>query len=309
MIHIVMATDDNFCQHAGIAILSLIRHNIRNNISFHIFEMNVSSKNIENLKQICTQHEKELLLYPISKELFDKFPNPGDFSYATYIRIVIPQILPLSIKKVLYLDCDVIINGDILALWETDIEKYALAGVEDSSWGGSKIKMENESNPEKYINAGVLLMNLTYWRVNNVQQKLIDYLESPPKTLHMFDQDAINDVLSGNILYIAPTWNCIISFFSLPSRIVKDQRKLLWNLRWHAKIIHFAGSRTVKPWFKESRVPYKSNYIRNLKLSPWKDYKPVYACNTKQESYKLMIKRYARNFIFVFYALFFKIKG
>jgi lipopolysaccharide biosynthesis glycosyltransferase len=33
MIHIVMATDDNFCQHAGIAILSLIRHNIRNNIS------------------------------------------------------------------------------------------------------------------------------------------------------------------------------------------------------------------------------------------------------------------------------------
>jgi hypothetical protein len=95
----------------------------------------------------------------------------------------------------------------------------------------------------------------------------------------------------------------------LPSRIVKDQRKLLWNLRWHAKIIHFAGSRTVKPWFKESRVPYKSNYIRNLKLSPWKDYKPVYACNTKQESYKLMIKRYARNFIFVFYALFFKIKG
>lgn len=67
MIHIVMATDDNFCQHAGIAILSLIRHNIRNNISFHIFEMNVSSKNIENLKQICTQHEKELLLYPISK--------------------------------------------------------------------------------------------------------------------------------------------------------------------------------------------------------------------------------------------------
>mgnify|MGYP003205839749 CR=1 FL=1 len=53
-------------------------------------------------------------------------------SKVVFFRCLLSSILPMSVSKVLYLDCDVLVLSSLYGLWETDLTGVALAGVPDS---------------------------------------------------------------------------------------------------------------------------------------------------------------------------------
>ena len=44
----------------------------------------------------------------------------------------------------------------------------------------------------KYFNSGVMLINLDYWRANNVKEKVIDFISRKPEVIRFADQDGLN---------------------------------------------------------------------------------------------------------------------
>src|SRR3546814_17560015 len=62
-----------------------------------------------------------LRFQPFDIESYSHFRTDGHISHASYLRIFIPEILPDSVEKVLYLDCDIAVRNDIAALWNLSL--------------------------------------------------------------------------------------------------------------------------------------------------------------------------------------------
>lgn len=187
-----------------------------------------------------------------AKELA-QLPRTIDYiSAETYYRYLLPNLLP-NIDKILYMDADIIVNGDISSLYDTDISKYYIAGgydlyIDDIKYK-SKIGFEQD---ELYVNAGVLLMNLKQMRTDNIPQKLIDTTKNMAGKVKYQDQDIINIVCRGKIL----EFDSIYNYTS--HNILKEKSKYK-----HAVVIHYTGKN--KPWLSDSNNPMRHLWRRYAK--------------------------------------------
>ena len=187
---IIFATNNNFCQHATVAIASLLDNNKNEIIRIHLFEIQCDINNINNIKEVVKKWNAQITIYHVTPEIFKDFPPTGNYSVACYLRLLSPSLLP-NLEKVLYLDCDLVVNGSIKELWNLDISNYSMAALPDAllSYNIVKDYLNYDYYKEGYINSGVLLINLKYWRENNIQEKLVDYLNT--HTVKLPDQDAL----------------------------------------------------------------------------------------------------------------------
>ena len=128
--------------------------------------------------------------------------------------MLIPDLFP-CVEKVIYLDCDVLVNLDINELWRIDIEENSLAGVRDEVCYITKpfslrileIKFSG-GNPKSYINAGVSVMNLQKIRgYGNFYDISVKWLLRH-KYLPLFpDQDALNAIFMNDIKFLDERFN------------------------------------------------------------------------------------------------------
>lgn len=285
---IIFATNNNFCQYAAVAIASLLDNNRHHNIVIHLFCIDVVEENITKISSVVKSYDKIIKVYSINKDTFKEFPNPGTYSLATYLRLITASLIP-NIDKALYLDCDLVVNGDIQDLWNINIEEFGAAGVPDAILSHNIIKdyIGYDFIKEGYFNAGILLLNLKYWRDNDIQNKFFHFLYNHNARLN--DQDAINAVLHGKIKEIPPKWNCHVGYFAFPPLVIKEQKKYIKELWNNAIIIHFTGP--AKPWFKECVNPYKHIYIKYQKITPWKN-EPIQ--KLESNSIKSIVKIFLR---------------
>ena len=205
---------------------------------------------------------------------------------ATYFRLLSPRFLPEDVRKVIYLDCDIIINGSIQGLWETDIEDYAIGAVIDESFYKDEIyRRLGYSKEASYVNAGVELFNLDYWRKHNCVERCLDCVQNHQDILTLYDQDAINMVLHDEIKHIHPTWNFQHGFllswqYGYYQGELKNQ---IDECTDNPVIIHFDGRS--KPWHKDSQHPYTSYFFYYKNLSLWKE-TPLVGTFPLSERYK-----------------------
>ncbi|GHT96385.1 hypothetical protein FACS1894141_6480 [Spirochaetia bacterium] len=152
---------------------SVCENNRDENITFHILTDGISKKNKMQLEHVAYAYNKQILIYSVNKSILKECPvRVGDHvSLATYFRILMPSILPSNLDKILYLDCDIIVRKSLVDLWATDITHNPIGAVYDMTI--DDIRNYNRLRYDRalgYFNAGVLLVNLKYWRDNNVWQ-------------------------------------------------------------------------------------------------------------------------------------------
>ena len=300
---IIFATNDNFCQHAAVAIASLLDNNKNEKIYIHLFAIECSSENIEKIKIVAEEFKVKITVYIITSEIFKDFPPTGNYSIACYLRLLSPSLLP-NIDKVLYLDCDLVVNGSIKKLWDIDITDYSMAALHDATLSYNIVKDYINYNyyEEGYINSGVLLINLKYWREHNIQEKLVEFLNT--NIVKLPDQDALNIILHGTIKFFHPKWNTHVGYFAYPPLVIKEQKKYIKELWDDAVIIHFTGP--AKPWYNECVNPYKKVYLKYLKQTPYKSYCLKNLEVNKIKRTKVIIIRHLKNIIAKFISFTYK---
>ncbi len=247
--HVCINIDCNYIFPAVAMIESLNFHLSKNvTMNLHIlceeFNMKNYSLFIKYLKSRGINHE----FYLIDSELFKNVKVTHHISKATYFRLLIEKVVPNSIKRILFLDCDLIIMKNITDLYNTNLNDYEIACIEENI-GHEHLKRLRILNEDFHFNAGVLLINLEKWRTNNITSKLLKNLSENIDSLVYWDQDILNLTIKNKIK-LDKYWN-----------LTETNLKECFNSSVeNFGIIHYTGS--CKPWNCSSH-PYRDYFFKH----------------------------------------------
>lgn len=259
-INICISCDDNYAQHAGVVIASIL-HNAKSQdrLSFYILDGGISNEKKEKIQSLKINRDCLINFIEINEDDFEDYKAVNTHKYLTlpaFYRLKMPQLLP-EISRVIYLDCDVVVNSSLAPLFNTKMGKYSIAGVHDID------KKDVQNNPT-CINSGVLVMDLNNMRKYNVQDRFLEWTKKHIHEIKKGDQQIINETLRGEIIIVDDKWNVQSSNFSNRSSFISKPN-----------IVHFVAKK--KPWHYASFSYHKDLYFKYLQLTPWKlneqDYK------------------------------------
>ncbi len=207
-------------------------------------------------------------------------PVWGRMNVITYARLLIGDVLPPSVDRVLWLDGDLIVTRDIDELWSLEIGGGILSAVQDmtvpyagSDFGIAPYKMLGLPALAPYFNAGVMLIDLAAWRRDTIREQALAYLRTHSHAIALWDQEALNVAVRGRWTAIDPRWNVIASVsgrrFFRPRHLDDDQYQRAGADPW---ILHFAG--TWKPWVLAESNAFRARYFAHLDATPWAGWRP-----------------------------------
>ncbi len=274
-IHIALNIDDNYLVQCCTMLTSIFENNKDAKFAIYILYISLSETSKHAVTQVVKdKYGHQIIFLEIDGKVIEKFPisNGSHISASTYIRLFIAEMLPTTLDKVIYLDCDLIIESELAELWNTDISHVALACVEDM-WSGRMFNYERLRYPaaDSYFNAGVLLVNLEHWRQIDTGRLAIDCINEYGE-LRFYDQDILNILFHNNKKWLPLRWNIQDGFMK---RKLQVRREILNNVvkeRSKKGIIHFTGSK--KPWTYKCRSPFKNRYFYYLDMTQWKGLRP-----------------------------------
>lgn len=277
-INIVLATDKNYAQHAAVTINSILCNTTQqSNIQFYIIDDNIDDDNKTKLQDTVKQFNSNIIFVKIPENSLNQVFVSGGITRAAYFRLAIPNILPKTVNKVIYLDCDLIVLDDIVNLWNLDMCQKPVAATEDFGILSSTSKCrEKEINLNwkkeySYFNSGVLLIDVMLWRKNNYASQLIELVQTHKFRHH--DQDALNYLFMNNWTSLPLCWNVIPPVFNMNLSIIKNKimRQNALKALNNISIIHYAGG--YKPWEYKIYKGFNEGYYEYLGKTEYKNAK------------------------------------
>lgn len=274
---IAFCLDNNYLMPCGVALCSVCENNKSEDITFHIVSTNLNAASQQSLENISTRYGKQIHFYKIDESLINRFPakedgQPEQITLAAYIRIFLCDLLPQEVKKVLYLDCDLVVTDNLAEMWNIDLVEYAGAAVPDYCCDDIRHYNRMKIDPKyQYCNSGVFLLNLEYWREHNVLDQMITFFKEHRERVFYHDQDLLNGVLYDKIVRLDAKFNVQIAYWAKPNWCFTSFQRWdeLANARKHPVIVHYIS--TMKPWFKECFYTPQEYFLHYKSLTEWKD--------------------------------------
>lgn len=292
---VAFATDDNYVRHLTVSLISLFENTGYSDFKVYIISNNLSAENSKYLSEIGKKYARDIIIIDGRKTL-EYLPsnlNTANLSISTYIRLFSASLIPGEIVKLLYLDCDTYIRTDVKELLNIPLEDYMVAGVEDTMYPHMKTEI-GLNRDARYINAGILLINLELWRKEKIQDKFLEFINDFNGNVPHLDQGVINGVLKSRIKYLPLKYNVqspifafhkydrILSYFNMSRYYSRDE---IIEAKKAPAIIHYTSFFTGRPWEKGCTHPLRSLYSNILKKTIFAD-KPY----TKSLSFKRRMK-------------------
>ena len=301
---IAYSSSDAYSWIAGVSLKSLFDNNKGENFTIHYLCNNVSNKNKELLKKQCEEYGYEIYFYDIEKfnNKYYKHKIDKKWDFATFGRLFEAEILPSNVLDVLHIDCDTIINKNISDLLQTDMTKYAVAGVKECLSKRYCFNIGVDDN-KILINAGVLIFNLDYFRKNFLVQRFYECLNNNDK-LKYLDQDVLNICIKNEELKILDLrFNAysVIFYFTYKQLLKLRSPSSFYNESEYLiainspSIIHFTTCRYDfgRPWNFENNHPLKKIFNKYLNESIFFDKKMIHI----KKDLKIIIARHLPKWI------------
>lgn len=271
--NIVCSTDHAYIPHMATMLRSLRDTNPCVDIQVYVLIDGVAGRDLSLIADFCKTLFGGVTLIQVPTKQLAGLPLSHHISLATYYRLLIPDLLPSSCERALFLDSDIIINGRLADLYNANLYGKTLGAVRSPDIGSSKARLGLAAN-EDYFNAGVLLMDLSMMRSDNLARFASDLMERSPEKIKWWDQDVLN-------LYYRDGWAVLPDCFnSLPCWWTNDQQErngseFTPSTRNHDKpaIIHFTGPGACKPWHIQCKHPWAYLYRQYRRQTPWKHYR------------------------------------
>lgn len=252
-IKIAFCIDEGYAQHLAVALTSLFLHNENNKPDVYIASPPLKPESLRRLKKVGATFSANLIFKEIQEERVANFREHLHLSRAAYFRILLSEILP-EVDKLIYLDCDLVVEADLAPLWEIDLNGYAAAGVdEENPAQTSRLDLDDDL----YINSGILVLNLAYWREHKLTEKCLEWISENPQRNILLDQDAINVSLK----YKKKTINVMWNLNPVPLEDLDVLKK------YPQRILHFGGP--IKPWHKCYDFALQQIYKKYLAFTDW----------------------------------------
>ncbi len=207
---------------------------------------------------------------------FNGLPLWGRMPITTYDKLTIADLLPRAVAKVIWLDCDMLILGDLARLWDSPMKGKHTLAVEDSlvptvssRFGVAGYRELGLSPDAPYLNAGVMMIETQLWRRDEIARRAMEYLMEYGTRVFFWDQEALNVVLAGRWERADPRWNWSANLGRLSAGAGKNGNGRA-DLPW---IVHFNGN--LKPWQVPEVGAINELYFFTLDETEWKGWRPA----------------------------------
>lgn len=301
--NIAYGTDANYQMGAAISIASILENNKKRkrNYCFHVFTNTISEEYARRLKLISEQFDAVINIYTIDERILGKLPVSAIWPLSIYYRLLAFDYLSQSMNVLLYLDSDVICKNELTELEELYLgDKFAAVIPDVESTQKRNQQRLNIDFQDKYFNSGVILANLLQWKEKNISDQIFSLIRNEGNNLKYPDQDALNIIFRGRLVYLDRIYN---SIYPLKSEFEKkDKSNYKKYITEKTVFIHYTG--VTKPWHEWGAYDASSYFRTVYELTPWKNDRYLKA-KTKpeyKEEYKHYI--YQRSYIKALCSLF-----
>lgn len=276
--NILYASNDGFARHLGTSMCSLFDKNQEaETITVYVLSLGLSEENCEKLRTIANHYGRKLEILELGniRERFAFHVDTGGYDISIMGRLFMGEMLPDSVKRVLYLDCDTVVVRPLKKLWNEDLGEAVFGAVMEPTIYDEVKRSIGLSRMDGYYNSGMLLVDLERWRKEKVQETLMTFLEEKGGSLFASDQDLLNGALCGKIHTLMPQWNFFPNYRYFSYRtLVKHApsyrtvpREDFALAKKHPAIIHYMGDE--RPWIRGNWNHYRLAYERYLEKTPW----------------------------------------
>lgn len=283
MNYIVYITDENYAMPTCTSIQSIIENNTSKS-NYHIFVLahELSLKSKGKLMEIFREEVTIEVIDVNDKytELYDNcLSEKGHVSETALCKFRLPNLFP-EVDRILYIDSDIIINGNLEEVFECNISEYYLAAVDDM--GDSYVDGVSElaariGIPEYgYFNSGFMYLNLEKMRNEDIPAKLQVYKKDGIN--YFVDQDALNVVLGGKRYSLPYRYNFrtpileILTVEEVGVRFFGKEYKSVDECLREQVVLHMTDWK--KPW--KYNIPWISDvFMKYYRMSPYKDEKKI----------------------------------
>lgn len=264
-LNVFFAIGPFFIKYFSVAVTSLLETNKNLDLSIYLI---YDFEDLTVLNQVVSfareKYGVDINLIFQDTSLFDHYRIAGHVSKNTYVRLLLPEILPSYVETGLFLDSDIVVTGcldELLDLKFAEFDDTASAEDRKYIYAVPETKLFNKVNSERitslgypinqYFNAGIIWVNLKNWRLKRLSSTLINMASKHMNDLKYWDQDILN-------MYFANRWSKLDRKF--------NSVHLIWKRRQVPLVIHFAGAS--KPWHYLNLHPYKKVYLKYQSLIP-----------------------------------------
>ena len=192
--HIVYATDDKFAEILGVSLVSLYKNSQNlNDIVVYILDSGISEENKTLLSSVSKSYHYSAPVFIKAKNISDELGMKISIdrgSLSQYARLFISSILPQELHRVLYLDCDIIVNHSIKELWQIDMNGKTIAALMDAF--SRQYRKNIDLKPDDIMfNSGVMLIDLDQWKEKKVENRLLDFIVRKKGKIQQGDQGVL----------------------------------------------------------------------------------------------------------------------
>ena len=283
--NVVYSSSDSYAEICGISIVSLLENNkSEENIDIYIIDNDISELNKSKLEKTANKYARTL--YFIDKIDLNLITNTnvytGRWNIGTFFRLYLSSLLPNTVDRVLYIDCDMIIRKSLNEVYNLDIGNCLVAGVDDcrSDLYRDDIGCKHGS---VYINNGFMLINLKKWREERIEDKFTEFISSRNGDCTYMDQAPLNGILGpeNKIYELDAKYNSQRIFFDFSYKQLLRLRKPNHHLSEVSYdeaitdpiIVHFTPTfiTGTRPWQKKDKHKFRDEYLQYKEISEWKD--------------------------------------
>lgn len=273
--NVALCINDSYVQHCVVTIVSLAENNKSANFDIYILYNSISPENMINIEKIANCYKNiNIILKLIDTKIVSGIKHiPGlvhesHIGESGYYRYLLPDVIPEQVDKILYLDSDLLVLGDIRPLFDIVLIGFGVAAIEENCGVHEKLQLSKNS---PYFNSGVLLINLDMWRKEQIPHKALEFIYQNPAMITLGDQCGLNKVLESKWLILPPCYNVVSALWDNKYKSQYYPYTQLLEAKNLPIILHYTGAQ--KPWHFECRHQLRHLYWLYLDITPYRDFK------------------------------------
>ena len=194
---IVLAADNAYLIPLETTIKSVLYHN--RDVDFYILNSDIAPEWFKLLGRKMEVVNSTIHNVHFDKELFEGYKTGPHINYATYFRFFATEVVDSD--RVLYLDSDIIVTGELTSLFKLNLKGYSIGAVDD---------VYAYEGRESGFNAGVLLMDTAKWKEHSIVNSLLELAAEQNQAVHLGDQSILNIYFEDNWLALDETYNYMV---------------------------------------------------------------------------------------------------
>jgi lipopolysaccharide biosynthesis glycosyltransferase len=212
-VNIAFVFDDKFSDLFTVAAYSAAK-NASTDLAIYAVDCGISEENLKKISKLpekCGKIKSIEFAAAERMRIFEEFPVNQYFSSAIFYRLTVPNLFP-KLDRVIYLDCDVVVDGDIAKLWNENLYDRALGVVDERNFYKISADKKKVGFTEEtcYFNSGVLLIDCKKFNELKILERTIKCISNSKFPLQLPDQDAMNMCLSeDDYSLLSPKYNFI----------------------------------------------------------------------------------------------------